>query len=286
MRASIIALVLGAAISATVVAGIYEVRLRRTRGSASSSDLANDGDQAAVDQRMALRLPRESCAELKRRYQKACPNAETLPASDGTATGAAPAPVAPTPDELAEIAAGERWVKPERAELLELARRCELHLDTPDVLGTEPRVIDVREAEALAVSTHERAALDAVLGELHAEFTRSVGQIFDEIKGGGTRPGDVPPLVMIDEIENFAPDEIALARAKLARERAGMPASAPPRATPSPAERLLRHWSGLGEAFERRLAARLGPERAHQLRFLSKGAPWMRRSALSGCPPP
>ena len=72
------------------------------------------------------------------------------------------------------------------------------------------------------------------------------------------------------------------ARARLAKERAGLlPPPADLAATPV-GERTLRLLFNLGNDFERRLGTRIGGERAHSLRARNDG--WGgARSSSSGC---
>ena len=91
---------------------------------------------------------------------------------------------------------------------------------------------------------------------------------------------------MVMEMESREDSGYHQARQKLARERAGM-ATPPASDADLPAgERFLRLWAGLGDEFEQRLAERLGPDRARQLRFSPNALPWTSRYVHTGCPGP
>jgi hypothetical protein len=90
----------------------------------------------------------------------------------------------------------------------------------------------------------------------------------------------------MDDIQERPSNGFDQARQRLALERAGM--ATPPAAAADlpPGERIFRLSAGLGDDFERRLADRLGADRAHQLRYSPLAAPWMNSFSQSGCPTP
>lgn len=180
----------------------------------------------------------------------------------------------------------EAWAKPSRAELVEMAQRCEIRIDAPNVFGPEPPSVDSEQASILSLSPSERIELNANLSTVHSQFYGFVHSLYEEATHGNGQTDRIPASLMIGEIENLAGDEMAQARQKMAREAAGIEAISPP-VFPSPlSERLLVQWSHLGDELERLLSVRLGPQRARQLRYSPKAASWMQRSAMRGCPAP
>ena len=90
----------------------------------------------------------------------------------------------------------------------------------------------------------------------------------------------------VAEILDKSPeDAIKRAYQRVSQERAGL--AAPPADTTgmTPAERLVRFNTGLGGAYERALADKLGASRAHQLRA-SDGGWGAQHSSSVGCPAP
>jgi hypothetical protein len=196
------------------------------------------------------------------------------------------APLTPAQQEMAAAAVAEAWAKPSKAELVEMAQRCEIRIDAPNVFGPEPPSVDSEQASILSLSPSERIELNATLSAMHSQFHGFVHSLYEEATHGSGQTDRIPASLMIGVIENLAGDEMAQARQKMAREAAGMEAISPPVVPSPPSERLLVQWSHLGDELERLLSVRLGPQRARQLRYSPKAASWMQRSAMGGCPAP
>jgi len=212
---------------------------------------------------------------------------ETAPDSgDVSAEQDGSAPVTAAQQEMEAVAVAEAWAKPSKTELAEMAQRCEIRIDAPNVFGSEPPSLDSEQASILSLSPSERIELNATFSAVHSQFYGFVLGLYEEATHGNGQTERIPVSLMIGEIENLAGDEMALSRQKMAREAAGIEAISPP-VFPSPlSERLLVQWSHLGDEFERLLSIRLGPQRARQLRYSPKAASWMQRSAMGGCPAP
>jgi len=162
-----------------------------------------------------------------------------------------------------------------------MAKRCEVRFDMPAVAQNEaPQVTDEASA-AMSLSSQERALIDRTLGELHdglRDFAqRAAGE--SAPPAGSTRPSSLEDL--LTELQADPGKGFGQAREQLAAERAGSKASSPG-GPASPGERLLRLWANMGDDFERRLAATLGKDRAHELR-VSTHATWMNRFSQAGC---
>ena len=196
------------------------------------------------------------------------------------------APVTAAQQEMDAVAAAEAWAKPSRAELVEMAQRCEIRIDAPNVFGPEPPSVDSEQASILSLSPSERIELNANLNTVHSQFYGFVHNLYEEATHGNGQTDRIPASLMIGEIENLAGDEMAQARQKMARAAAGIEAISPPDFSSPLSERLLVQWSHLGDDFERLLSGRLGPQRARQLRYSPKAASWMQRSTMGGCPAP
>jgi hypothetical protein len=119
-------------------------------------------------------------------------------------------------------------------------------------------------------------------GEKRAEFQ----QLYGELLGKPAPPDDFEKL--LDEIRQAVPitvtDDV---QRRIARERAGLPGSQPPRdlAGLSPAERFWRKRLSFGDDYETALAQKLGAVRARTLR--AEGDGWPMKALYSGsCDPP
>ena len=281
-RLSVLPLLLVGAISALVVAGIYEVRAR----------LAKHHPELQSDTKALQQFPQlaqaedppvpagERCTDLRRRYLARCPN-DLLTARPGKRQVSA----VPTGSHVNESRAGAdlaSWQDPSPAELGEMAKRCEVRLEMPAITENQPRTVTDEESAALSLSSRERELLQETLIDMHAGL-----QHFAKRAIAGT--ADLSDKVPEPTFEEILADLRARpengfdeARQKVAQERAGL--SPPPESDSNqpPGERLLRVWTRMGDEFERRLAAGLGSERAHQLR-LSPNAGWINRSSQSGC---
>ena len=195
-------------------------------------------------------------------------------------------PVAAAQQEREAVAVAEAWAKPSRAELVEMAQRCEIRIDAPNVFGLEAPSVDSEQESILSLSPSERIELNATLSTVHSQFYGFVHSLYEEATHGNGQTDRIPASLMIGEIENLAGNEMAQARQRMAKEAAGLEVISPP-GFPSPlSERLLVQWTRLGDDFERLLSVRLGPQRARQLRYSPKAASWMQRSAMEGCPGP
>jgi hypothetical protein len=226
---------------------------------ASGATTARTGDPAAAREVVALR---STVAQLEQRLAQA-----------NTMIG-----------ELRHEANIAPRVAPSREQLLAWARNCEIHIDTPDVFATTPARLDDDSIRRWGIAPAELAPLHEALAEAHADAYAELRRLYIESTGDATGADQLSPSAMHQEIlDKAAPGTLDAARARMARERAGL-AEPPPnlRALP-PAEQVLRLFARLGNDFEQLVAERLGADRARSLRERWNGWPGMRFDT-SGCP--
>ena len=181
--------------------------------------------------------------------------------------------------KIAELTA---WLKPSPSELGEMARRCELRFVIPAITENQPPTVTDEQSSALSLSTNERTLLERTLRDMHVGLRDFTKQAFDEAAGQSVKASGLSLEEMLTDLQTRPEDGFAEARQKLAQEQAGLASPPEPETHQPPGERLLRLWASMGDEFERRLADRLGTDRAHQLRF-SPQAVWTNRFAHSGC---
>jgi len=272
-------LLLVAALSALVVVAVYEIGGRVTRrpsGAPPPVDTTSPPEAEMPRDRSPL-IRRESCEDLRQRYLARCPADEI----------AAPAPPRPAPaegeGEADAIRESASWLDPGAHELGEMAKRCEVRFAMPAITENEPPVVTDEQSAALALSASERALVARTLRELHAELREFTERAFAAAPGGAS--GQTAGLTFeekLSELETRAELGFEVARAKLARERAGIAPLPATSASQPPGEKLFRVWTKLGDEFESRLSAVVGVNRARQLR-LSPHATWTNRFSQSGC---
>jgi hypothetical protein len=274
-KTSFIPLAIASACSALLVVGAHEIRTRLSKGHPappSPAPQSEGQDPKAAQGAKPHTRSGETCDALKDRYGLQCPTGAPLPT------------VAPNSGEAEKMAALFAWAHPTKDKLAEMAARCELRLISPAILEKQPPTVDDEQARALSLSAHERAELDQTLRQMHQSFAASVRQAYAGGAADPTMGSSMSAREMIDEIQDRSGDEFLQARQKLALERAGMATPPAAGADLPPSERILRASAGLGDDFERRLADRLGTDRAHQLLYSPLARPWVGASTLLGCP--
>jgi hypothetical protein len=178
---------------------------------------------------------------------------------------------------------GEPWHKPSADTLLAWAKECRVHFDLPPVLRSEPFQLGPKEAEELGVSSAEIAPINAALVEIHRTWVEKIRAIYIEATGDAAAADALSPQAMAQEIEDKSPQaERAAIQARIAQERAGLVPAPTDWSKASPIERYYRALAALGDDTERAFAAKLGPERAAELRAQGEG--WPMRKSMAGCP--
>jgi hypothetical protein len=191
----------------------------------------------------------------------------------------------PTPPGGSESARRrDAWLEPDREELLEMARNCKLRWDEP---GLRPQAsgrpspavmaeLGMTESEAEVISDVYQEFVARSLEQLRAIYVAATGD-----EGGALI---LAPEALKQEIfDKSTRESIKQAFQRVAMERAGLTAPPPDINGMTPAERLVRFNTGLGDAYEQAVAEKLGASRARELRRQSGG--WnSRHDASVGCP--
>ncbi len=177
------------------------------------------------------------------------------------------------------------WLDPSPETLLRMAEECRLRWDAPS-LQQRPHLPDAGEWAKLGVTAAELPGVQDVHEAFVARALMELRTIYVEATGDEDSAHVLAAHSLQYEIRDKSP-ELSLQRAyqRLARERAGLQSPPSDPSGMTPAERLLRFTLGLGDAYERALAEKLGTKRARELRQKNDG--WLeRRDSQEGCPPP
>ncbi len=285
-RQHIVAAGVGAAVAAVVIVTVYEGRvlLAGPRGAVT----VEAGERARAETGMAPEAlpatppapPPASSAvaggdslavrevAVRRELAAAQTRIAALESQLATAAAAPPAfesPVDPTPEQL------RAW-----------AARCEIRLDAPGIFGATARPRP-DELEELGLGAAERPAFERAVAALHERTRAPMRAIYVEAPGDAAGGDELTAGAMLSEISSKAlrADGVR-ARARMARERAGLqPPPADVAALP-PVERALRLIYSSGNELERMLAEDLGAARARELRKHHGGWPGLRYND-AGC---
>ena len=153
---------------------------------------------------------------------------------------------------------------PSQAELVELAKQCNVIIDVPPVAGSTlmDQIIDdgMRTADLTA---DERAAVRRVIAKFQASYQGDLVELYRELTG---EDAALDPLTAILEItQKSTPTDLSAAYEKISAERAGLrPVQADAKAPVI--ERYLRFAGTAADSFERQLAAEIGAARARAFR--------------------
>lgn len=281
-RTSFILLLLVAAASAVLVVSVYEIRALLARRHSERSSEASGVGGSASSSRVGEReeAVRDSCAEIRRHYRTRCP--DDVQAAASLPQQAPGAQTARRNDDDARAAADLAvWLNPPPEELREMAKRCEVRFDMPAITEERSPIVTDEASAALSLSNRERALIERTLEGMHATLRDFAERAFSETNAPSVRSSTATLEEMLIDLQSRPESGFDQAREKLAAERAGL--TAPAHGAHQPAgERLLRLWAGMGDDFERRLSAELGPDRARELR-VSTHAAWMNRFSQAGC---
>jgi hypothetical protein len=177
----------------------------------------------------------------------------------------------------------EKYLDPSKEDLKKLADECKLKWDAPSI-DTNPTTVSDRTVNELGLSDAERTAVNQVTADENTRVTQQLRQLYLEVTGDKTGADSLGPRALESEIVAKSPDgEMQQIYARLSRERAGLQAAPANPSGESPAERMTRLLTGLGDQYERDLANAIGADRAHQMRTLRDG--WgSKHSGSYGCP--
>jgi hypothetical protein len=179
---------------------------------------------------------------------------------------------------------GSPWFAPSETQLAEFAKECKIRFDTPPIDQSTPFQLSARDAESYGVAPEEIDRVNTVLREIHESWRVRLVALYIEATGDTERADSMSPSALAREIEDkAAPGEREEIQARLAQERAGLVAPPTDLTRASPLERYLRGITVLGDEFEQKLGAVIGPDRAHQLRT-ERGAWDSRAQSSYGCP--
>ncbi len=182
------------------------------------------------------------------------------------------------------FADGRPWFDPSPETLRQWADECRVRMDSPPIFENEPMHIGGKLTADLGLTDAEAAAANEVLTALHAEVAAELRKLYIEATGDADRAADLAPDAMVSEIKSkSSPGESGRILMAIARERGGLQQPPADLAQTSPLERWMRLQASLGTMTEQRLAAKLGPERARELREESRGL-WGHRMEMAGCP--
>lgn len=167
--------------------------------------------------------------------------------------------------------------------LQKMAKRCELRWDHPSVHVDRPIKLDDETIKAASLSESERPVVEevfrrnneATLAELRRLYTLVTGD--DQVE-------NLAPEAMLAEINDKSEHrELRLAFERLSAERAGLQPAPAEGVEQSAVEQVYRLLTSVGERLEAELSAKVGPERARQMRDAHDGWGSASRSSY-GCP--
>ena len=285
-RTSLLSLALVSVLSALLVVGVHQIHARLSQSPPAPALQSEEPEPTEAGGATPRTQSGESCDALRIRYILQCSMGKALPAVGRPVSPRASSTAMSPESEAKEMAEAFAWLHPPKDHLADLARRCEVRFISPEITGNQVPTVDDKQARALALSSNERTELDQTLRQMHQSFADSVRQAY---AAGATDPSKASSLSveqMLDDIQERPNNGFDQARQRLALELAGMATPPAAGADLPPGERIFRLSAGLGDDFERRLADRLGVERARQLRYSSLAAPWMNSFSQSGCPTP
>jgi hypothetical protein len=178
------------------------------------------------------------------------------------------------------------FLEPTREELLEMAKECQLRWDEPGLRQRRPPLPNAEERAKLGLTEDEAEVIAEVYESFVSQSLEQLRAIYVAATGDVDNSRVLAPDALKQEILDKSPeDAIKRAFQRVSHERAGLATPPPDITGMTPAERLVRFNTSLGDAYERALADKLGAARAHQLRAIDGG--WgSRHSSSAGCPAP
>ena len=168
------------------------------------------------------------------------------------------------------------WTDPSVDELRELARCGRILVDTPSFLQGDDFFPPGYVIESAGLSEDEAARYAEIAEALYKESGTKYAEFAHEL-GVPTELVDRLAPEQLGMLVDAVVDDWDDTRHRVANERAQL--SSPP-AEQTPSERALRYQWGLGEEFERRLAAAFGPDAAREMRRAGGG--WSTKNTWSG----
>jgi hypothetical protein len=171
--------------------------------------------------------------------------------------------------------------QPSDEALLEMAECGIVAWDQPPVWADDEQP-DPQYLDALKLTDEERTAFVQAFDEFQADTVAQARSFYIELGGDAAVAEAIDPSELVGMVYGRTDlDSREDSRIALAMERAGL--AQPPTDERPTSERLLRWDADLGNAFERSLAERLGPERAKALRDARGGWPGKRTTWADLC---
>ncbi len=187
----------------------------------------------------------------------------------------------------AEVAAARRkemkgrFVGVDKEELLDRAKRCQVRWDAPPSEWGDKEERSKRGEQQWGLVPAELEVFSRILREVNAHYESELRGLFARIKEDTEAARTMTLAQMEADLHKVVNGRGGLWK-KLAEERAGLAPPPSDLAALSPEERFARLVSERGDDFEKRLAAELGPMRAHELRAKNDG--WWSKWGRGGCP--
>jgi hypothetical protein len=285
----VVAAGIGAVVATTVLVSVYEGRVllanehgktvlsageqasaRSGERPTAASSMSAPGSFAALQQNPEQGITRE---QLLQREQLQRAELEKLRARVHELELAQPADAKGKKEE-------RPFFEPSKEDLQALARDCKLKWDHPTISVT-PSSLNPKRAAEMGFSDQERAEVDRVAADENARVLKELRALYIEVTGDKGGADSLAPQALENEIMSKSPESVVQqVFFKLSHERAGLQSTAQ---GTSAVERLMRLMTGLGDDYEQKLGAALGPDRARQFRAEHNG--WDNRSQSSfGCP--
>ena len=148
--------------------------------------------------------------------------------------------------------------------------------------GLEPRLVTDKMAQAINLSTDERAIYDQTVRQENDRFMAALRGLYQELVGGDAGDNLDTHALFMEILQKSPSADVEAARKRLAEERAGLVAPPANSANRSVVERMFRLEITAGSSLEQLLAAELDPDKAHQIR--TSGWAGGDDNILSGCP--
>ncbi|MEM6996310.1 MAG: hypothetical protein AAF721_37735 [Myxococcota bacterium] len=147
---------------------------------------------------------------------------------------------------------------------------------TPEFEAEWLTLVGAEPAEHKAIA----AAADAFRDEFFADLEALSGEL-----GEAEWPTDMTLLDAVVELsEAVGDDNVVRASRLVAQERAGQREPPADLDALPPAERFVRRFTSVGDAFEARLAEEIGEARARELHLAQDGWPGLRHQTGARCP--
>lgn len=167
--------------------------------------------------------------------------------------------------------------------LQKMAKRCELRWDHPSLRVDRPVKLDDDTVKAASISESERPAIEEVVGRVNTETLAELRRLYTLVTGDD-QVENLAPEAMLAEINDKSEHrDLRLAFERLSAERAGLQPAPAEGVELSPVEQVYRLLTSVGDRLEAELAAKVGPERARQMRDAHDGWGSASRSSY-GCP--